>query len=89
MARMVITHGVVDIDRWLEGKDERAGAVASMGGSNVTDYVAQDGSNAVAVGADVADIETVLAGLASAPPELQDAMERHGVLPPMTVYVEK
>ena len=89
MSRMVITHGVVDIDRWLEGKAERAGAVASMGGSNVTDYVAQDGSNAVAVGADVADIEAVLTGLASPPPEMGETMERHGVLMPMTIYVER
>ena len=89
MSRMFITHNVVDVDQWLGFKDERAGAVASLGGSQVVDYVAQDGSNAVAIGADVKDVEAVLAGLAAAPPELRDAMDRHGVLAPITIYVEK
>lgn len=87
--RMVITHNVVDANKWLSFKEERAGAIGSMGGSNVVDFVAQDGSNAVAIGADIDDVEAMLAGLASAPPELQAAMEKHGVLMPMTYYVEK
>ena len=49
MARVVITHAVEDADRWLQGKAERAGAIESMGGSNVTDFVAQDGTNNVAL----------------------------------------
>jgi len=44
---MVITHDIVDIDRWLKGKVERATAIGSTG-TNVTDYVALDGSNHVA-----------------------------------------
>jgi hypothetical protein len=44
MPRMVITHDVADIDRWLKGKAERAAAIGSAG-TNVTDYVALDGSN--------------------------------------------
>ena len=44
MPRLVITHAVEDIDRWLQGKAERAAAIESGSGSNVTDYVAQDGS---------------------------------------------
>ena len=89
MSRIVITHNVVDVDKWLEFKDERAGSVASLGGSQVIDYVAQDGSNTVAIGADVKDVEAVLAALAAAPPELRDAMDRHGVVLPLTVYIEK
>jgi len=89
MSRMIITHNVVDVDNWLSFKEERQDAVAGMGGSNVADYVAQDGSNAVAIAANVDDINAVLAGLASPPAELGAAMERHGVLPPMTVYIEK
>jgi hypothetical protein len=53
------------------------------------DHVAQDGSSAVAIAANVEDVAAVLAGLASPPPELHAAMERHGVLPPVTVYIEK
>jgi len=89
MPRMIITHNVVDVASWLSFKEERAGAISAMGGSEVVDHVAEDGSNAVAIAANVDDVAAVLAGLASPPPELHAAMERHGVLPPVTVYVEK
>ncbi len=56
MPRVVLTHAVVDIERWLEGKAERAEAIESGSGSNVTDYVAQDGSNNIAVTADISDL---------------------------------
>ena len=57
MPKVVITHAVQDIDRWLQGKAERAAAIESGTGSNVIDYVAQDGSNNIAICADVADVE--------------------------------
>jgi len=87
MPKMVITHGVVDVDNWLKFKAERAEAVGAMGGENAVDLVALDGTNAVAVLADVDDAEAMMAGLASPPPEVQAAMERHGVRPPLTAYV--
>jgi hypothetical protein len=31
----------------------------------------------------------VMAALASPPPEVGTAMQRHGVLPPLTIYIEK
>jgi hypothetical protein len=37
MPRVVITHAVEDIGRWLQGKAERAAAIESGTGSNVTD----------------------------------------------------
>ena len=89
MPRMIITHNVVDVDSWLSFKGERADAISTMGGSQVVDHVAEDGSNAVAIAANVDDVTTVLAGLASPSPELHSAMERHGVLPPVTVYIER
>jgi hypothetical protein len=89
MPKMIITHNVANVDNWLSFKEERAGAIDAMGGSDVVDHVAQDGSNAVAIAANVEDVAAVLAGLASPPPELHAAMERHGVLPPLTVYIEK
>lgn len=49
MAKMVITHSVVDVENWLSFKAERADAISVMGGSQVVDYVAEDGSNAVAI----------------------------------------
>jgi len=85
---MVITHDIVDIDRWLKGKVERATAIGSVG-TNVTDYVALDGSNHVAVTADIDDLNAIQALLASPPPEVAAQMESHGVRPPITAYIEK
>jgi hypothetical protein len=89
MAKIVVTHGVVDLDKWLQGKAERATAIGSMGGSNVVDHVAQDGSNAIAISADVDDVDSMMATLASPPADLAATMESHGVLPPLTVYIAK
>jgi hypothetical protein len=89
MPRMVITHGVVDVENWLSFKAERAQAIAGMGGLNAVDLVAEDGSKAVAIIADVDDPAAVLAALASPPADLGEAMGRHGVVPPLTTYVEK
>jgi hypothetical protein len=55
MAKMVITHAVVDIERWLQGKAERA-AVIGPYATNVTDHVAADGSNTIAITADIHDM---------------------------------
>ena len=88
MARIVVTHGAVDVDKWLQFKAERADAIAALGGSNVVDYVAQDGSNAVAVATEVDDVAALLAALSSPPPDVGAIMERHGVIPPLTIYVQ-
>lgn len=88
MPRVVITHAVEDIDRWLQGKTERAAAIESGTGSNVTDYVAQDGSTNVAITADVSDPATLQGMLASPPPDVLAAMEAHGVVQPISAYVE-
>jgi hypothetical protein len=87
MPRVVITHAVVDIERWLEGKAARAAAIESGSGTNVTDYVAHDGSNNIAITADVQDLAALQAMLASPPPEVAAKMEEHGVVPPITTYV--
>jgi hypothetical protein len=84
---MVVTHAVVDVERWLEGKAERAAAIGTAG-ANVTDYVAEDGSNNIAVTADIHDVDAVRAMLASPPPEVASLMEKHGVVPPITAYIE-
>ena len=89
MSKIVVTHSVADVDTWLKGKSERAAAIGNMGATNVVDHLAEDGSNAIAITFDVDDVGTVTATLASPPAEMADAMERHGVLPPLTVYVER
>ena len=88
MSRVVITHAVADIDRWLQGKSERAAAIESGTGSNVTDYVPSDGSNNIAITADVGDPDVLKGMLASPPPEMLARMEAHGVVPPITAYIE-
>ena len=88
MPKIVITHKVVDIERWLAGKAERASVISGYA-TQVTDYVAADGSNKIAVTADVNDMAGAQAMMASPSPEDAAAMERHGVIPPLTVYVEK
>jgi hypothetical protein len=83
MPKVVFTHAVVDTDRWLKGKADR-GAL----GSNVVDYVAEDGSNNIAISVDVDDLPALQAMLGSPPPEIQAQMDEHGVVPPITTYIE-
>ena len=88
MPKIVITHAVVDIERWLNGKAERFAFVEQFA-TSVTDHVAMDGSNTIAITADVHDMAGLQASLASPSPELAALMEQHGVLPPIGVYSEK
>lgn len=88
MPKMVILHKVVDTERWLAGKAERAATISAYA-TQVTDYVAADGSNTIAVTAELHDVAGAQAMMASPSPEEAAAMERHGVLPPLTVYVER
>jgi chemotaxis signal transduction protein len=89
MAKVVITHNVIDIAKWLQFKSERAEAIAAMGGRNVVDHVAQDGSNTVALAVEVDDVAELMTALSSPPPELGAIMEKHGVVPPLAIYVEQ
>jgi len=88
MPKVVITHAVQDLDRWLQGKAERAAAIESESGSNVTDYVAEDGSNNVAITADVADLDAMKSMVVAPPADLVARMEAHGVVQPLMVYIE-
>ena len=89
MPKIVITHSVVDVDNWLKFKSERVDAIAGMGGANVVDHVAYDGGNNIAVTAEVDDVAGLMAAISSPPAELGAAMEKHGVIPPLAVYVAK
>ena len=89
MTKVILTHAVEDVERWLSFKGERAASIGAMGGSNVVDHVAADGSKNVAISMNVADTGTFQSALASPPPELAAAMQRHGVIPPVTTHVEK
>ena len=88
MPRIVITHAVQDVKRWLRGKAERAAALP--GATNVTDLVAVDGSKHAAVAFDIDNLDALKAVLSSVPPEMAAQAESHGVIvPTMTVYAEE
>jgi hypothetical protein len=89
MPKMVITHGVADVETWLSFQQERAESIAALGGQNPVDLPAQDGSNVVAVMMDTDDPAAMMAALASPPADLAATMQRHGVLPPLTIYLER
>ena len=63
MPKVVVTHNVADVEKWLGFKSERAEAIAGLGGSNVVDHVAKDGSTTVAVSAEVSDVAAFEAAL--------------------------
>ncbi len=88
MPKVVITHAVKDVDTWLKGKAERV-ALFGQFATNVTDHVAMDGSNHVAITADIHDMAGAQAVMTSPSPEQAAAGERHGVIPPITVHIEK
>jgi hypothetical protein len=89
MPKVVITHKVADVEKWLKAKAERAASIVHLGGKNVVDHVAADGSNTVAVTADHDDPASLAKAVASPSPELGAAMAEHGVVPPVTLHVEK
>ena len=88
MPKIVVTATVKDGEAWLEFKPQliaQMSAVASDG----TSYVAMDGSNRVASTWDVPDLEAFQAAQSAASPEMTAAMERYGMIPPVTIYIEK
>jgi hypothetical protein len=88
MPKIVVTAAVKDVEAWLKFKPEliaQLSAVASDG----TSYVAMDGSDRVATTWDVPDVEAFQAAQTAASPEIAAAMEQYGMIPPVTVYVQK
>jgi hypothetical protein len=88
MPKVVVTHAVKDVENWLKFHAERVSQLSPFA-TNVTDHVAIDGSKTVAVTMDVQDVAALQGALASPPPELAAAMDRHGVIAPVSAHVEK
>ena len=86
MPRIVITHAIQDRDRWLAGSPERV--AAAPGARNVTDLLALDGSHQAALALDVDDVDAFLTMVAAMPPDVAAQADAHGVVLPMTVYVQ-
>lgn len=87
MPMIVMTHKVADVEKWLSFSSERAAAISNLGGTNVVDHVDADGSDVVAITCDMSDVDAALAAVKAPPPELGALMEKHGVLPPLTIFV--
>ena len=88
MPKIVVTAAVKDVEAWLKFKPQliaQMSAVASDG----TSYVAMDGSNLVASTWDVPDLEAFQAAQSAASPEMAAEMERYGMIPPVTIYIER
>jgi hypothetical protein len=85
MPRVVFTHPVRDLAHWLNKHSERVEAFAPWG-SNVVDGVSADGSNNVSVSVDVHDLEGMQAAMKT--PEIEAAKQAHGVLEPLSVFIE-
>jgi hypothetical protein len=77
---------VKDVERWLQGHDERHAALPGI--ANGADLVALDGSPQAAFTFEIDDVGALTAVLADMPPEVAAQAESHGVIMPMTVYVQ-
>jgi hypothetical protein len=86
--KIVATFQVVDVERWLGFKEENAAIVAPFA-TDVTTFVALDGSNNVGMIMDVHDMAGMQAGLSSPSPEMLATEERHGLIRPIAVHIEK
>jgi hypothetical protein len=85
MPRGVATHAVKDAKHWASKSDERVEAFAPFA-TDVVSYVAADGSNQVAISANIHDMEGMMAFMQSS--EGAAAMEAHGVIQPVIIHIE-
>mgnify|MGYP003573639091 CR=1 FL=1 len=85
MPRIVITHEVKDVEAWASkpSMDALQGAFAPFATDTVA-YTAVDGSNRIAVSANVHDMEGMAAF--SSTPEAAANMEKGGVIVSTMVY---
>jgi hypothetical protein len=88
MPKIVVTAAVKDVEAWLNFKPDLVAQMSAVA-SDGTSYVAMDGSNRVATTWDVPDLWAFQAAQTAASPEVAAAMERYGMIPPVTIYIEK
>jgi hypothetical protein len=85
MPRVVLTHAVTDVEAWASHKAERVAFFEDFA-SDVVDYLPTDGGTRVAVSANVHNMDGMLAALET--PEAKAIEESHGVIEPISSYVE-
>ena len=88
MSKMVVTNVVLEVERWLDGKAEREGLTGKWL-TNVTNCDAVDGSNNIAITADLYDMAALQAAMASPSSEDIAAEGRHGAIQPIVAYIER
>ena len=88
MPKITATFQVVDVDRWLSLKEENA-AIVAPSATDITTFVALDGSNNVGRTMDVHDMAGMQSGLASPSPEMLATEKQLGVIRPIIAYMEK
>ena len=85
MPRVIATHAVKDVKHWASKGDERVEDLAPFA-TDVVSYVAADGSNQVAVSANIHDMEGLMVYMQS--PKTAETMEAHGVIQPVIMHIE-
>ena len=85
MPRVIFTHAVSDVDHWASKHAFRVEAFSAWG-SNVVDYLSADGGNTVGVSVDVHDMDAMRTSMETT--EMDAAKAAHGVLGPITMFVE-
>jgi hypothetical protein len=82
---MVATNTVQDVQHWASKGDERVEFIGPFA-TEIVSYVAADGSNQVAVSANIHNVEGLMAWMQSS--EAAAAFESHGVIPPVVLHIE-
>jgi hypothetical protein len=85
MPKMVATHEVKDVKNWASKGAERV-EIMSPFATDIVSYVAADGSNRVAISANIHDMAGMMAMMQA--PEAAAAMEADGVIPPVVFHLE-
>ena len=85
MAKLVAIHTVKDVKHWASKGDERLEILGPIA-TDIVSYVAADGSNQIALSANIHDMDGWLTLMQS--PEAAAAMESHGVIQPIIMHFE-
>jgi hypothetical protein len=73
------------VQHWASKGDERVEFIGPFA-TEIVSYVAADGSNQVAVSANIHNVEGLMAWMQSS--EAAAAFESHGVIPPVVLHIE-
>jgi hypothetical protein len=88
MPTIIASHEVTNTEHWL-ASPKREEALGALGASNIRTFVDRENAQKVSVLMDVADLDSMLAGIAEPSPELVAAMQHDTVRPEtLTILVE-